>query len=560
VFYDKKYTLSIMSFLLTTINSKYIHQNLAIRILYELNKHHKSLHVTEFGLKNTTDEIAGFCSNYSVVAFSCYIWNISKTLQAAQKIKQINPNCLILLGGPEVSYEWEPIINLPYIDCIIKDEGEIPFTTFLSQFPEMKNIPGLVWKHHGILIDNGTAPLAPIQQWQKFNPYRSIPNDELLHKISYFETSRGCPHCCEFCLAGLQNNLRYFPMPVIHQNLTFLMERARVIKFLDRTFNANPKFAIEVFQFILDNHKPGNVFQFEIKADILQVELIEFINTKVPAGLFRFEIGIQTLNAKSNHEVKRRQNFENIKTFIKSISHKVEIHLDLIVGLPHDYLDDIKNSFEEVFKLFAPELQLGFLKFLKGTPIRQNAALHGYQFDPLPPYQIKESNYLSARELEEVTLVEHVLDIYWNKKRAINTLHCVAMIYPVYDFFKELGRYWHETKNQQNRELIAVYNTLFQFSVQFYPNDPLLPELIALDYYLQHKIRPAIRFLPETEKAIQNSMIAQLKLNHHKYRYVIHRVHFSVQKMVIDKIMEPKTDWLILEYSGVERPRVIIYE
>ncbi len=546
-----------MNVLLTTINSKYIHQNLAIGLLYALNKKHDGLHVKEFTLKTDTSEIAAYCSTYEMVAFSCYIWNITQTLDAARKVKEINPQCKILLGGPEVSYEWDDIIALPFVDFIIAEEGEVPFSKLLEVYPNVNLVPGLIWKNEGIVMVNKAAETFDLKQLQHINPYLNLDAEELKHKVCYIEASRGCPNCCAFCLAGLHNKVRYLPMENIQANLLYLMEHGKTIKFLDRTFNTHPAFAISIFQFILDHYKPGNIFQFEMKADILQDALIAFIRTQVPQGVFRFEIGIQTLNANSNREVKRNQNFENIKAFISSVSDKVEIHLDLIVGLPHDYMADIKFSFEEVFKLFAPELQLGFLKFLKGTPIREKYKEHDYQFDPLPPYQIIESKYLSKQEIELVTLVEHALDIYWNKKRALHTLKYVALKYSIFDFLHGLSSYQSQQRETAKDGLTEIYTTLYAFSQQQYPNDTILKELIALDYYLQHKIKPGIRFLLEVSRQEQADIYDKLKLNHHKYRYVIHPVHFSVQKLVNLGVVELSTELLIIEYTGVERPRVI---
>jgi hypothetical protein len=334
------------------------------------------------------------------------------------------------------------------------------------------------------------------------------------------------------------------------------MGNGKVIKFLDRTFNTHPAVAISIFQFILTHHKPGNIFQFEIKADILQEELIAFVRKHVPKGIFRFEIGIQTLNAESNREVKRKQHFENIKSFIHQIADKIELHLDLIVGLPYDYLADIKYSFNEVFKLFAPELQLGFLKFLKGTPIRNHYRKHGYRFQYNPPYQIIESNYLSRDEIAEISLVENTLDIYWNKRRATYTLKYAASKYPIFDFLFGVGKYRNEKNALPVNGLTELYTTLHDYAKQYFPDDCILAEFIALDYYMHHKVKPAIRFLPELSRPEQHEIIGRLKLNHHKYRYVMHLVNFSVEKLVKQSVIEPCSDLLIIKYTGREFPEI----
>ena len=547
-----------MRVLLTTINSKYIHQNLAIRILYGLNKNYTNLCLKEFNRKDSSMDIADYCSNFELIAFSCYIWNISRILEVACLLKKKNPGCRIMLGGPEVSYEWENIIKLPEVDFIIPGEGEIPFSSFLNYYPVLKDVPGLIWKKNGKFIENTKAEIFKLQELENINPYLNESEEDLKNRICYIEASRGCPYSCEFCLAGLDNKVRYLPIETIQSNLLYLIEKGRIIKFLDRTFNANPKFAISIFKFIIENHRPGNIFQFEIKADIFQPELIEFIQLHVPKDIFRFEIGIQTLNIKSSDAIKRKQNYENIRKFIEQVSDKIETHLDLIGGLPYDYQDDIKFSFEEVFKLFAPELQLGILKFLKGTPVREHYKVHGYQFDDLPPYQIIRSNYLSESELQDILLVEQALEIYWNKKRALHTLKFIALNYSIFDFLRSLGRYFETKTGFRKYDLNEIYSNIFEFSKLHYPENKLITELISLDYYLQYKVKPRIRFLPEIDKSLKIEIVEKLHLNHHKYRYIIHRISFNMHKFINENLIEPVEDLLIIQYNGVSRPLIII--
>jgi anaerobic magnesium-protoporphyrin IX monomethyl ester cyclase len=231
--------------------------NLAIRLLYELNKENKNLSWKEFTIKEEKDEIAAYCSNYDVIAFSCYIWNITQTLEVARKIKALNPNCKILLGGPEVSYDSKQVIARPEIDYIIKGEGEIPFSDFLQSYPNVHHIKSLVWKVDGAITENPPAPNFEVKQFENFNPYINDVTEELKNKVCYIETSRGCPYKCEFCLASLDNKVRYLPIQTIKDNLLYLMQHGRTIKFLDRTFNIKKDFTIDIFQFILDNHRPA---------------------------------------------------------------------------------------------------------------------------------------------------------------------------------------------------------------------------------------------------------------------------------------------------------------
>lgn len=545
-----------MQVLLTTLNAKYIHLNLAIRLLYELNRHHRGLAWKEFTIRQNPADIAAACAGYDVVAFSCYIWNITQTLKVAEQLKAINPSVKVLLGGPEVSYEWEEIIALDCVDYIIVGEGEIPFHELLTHYPAVEQVPNLVYKHKGEVRYNEKNVSYDVSNFAGVNPYRNDPVEDLYNKVSYIETSRGCPYKCGFCLASLDNNVRYLPMADIKQNLLYLMTHGRVIKFLDRTFNMKRDFTLDIFQFILDHHRPGNVFQFEITADILHPDIIRFLNEKVPKGLFRFEIGIQTVNQKANLEVSRKQNFEKTKQIIRQVQDVVELHLDLIVGLPLDYFDDIKYSFEEVFKLFAPELQLGFLKFLKGTPVRQTANTHDYVYDPVAPYQIIESKYLSRDELRKITLVEEALEVYWNKPRAFHTLRYVTQQYSIFDFLLGLGQYFETHCDFHRHDLSDVYLHLFAFAQQQYPNDVVLLQLITIDYCLQHKIKPQQLLLPEVEKGKRHQLVEANKLNHHKLRYSLLPVHFKWDDWVAENKITAEEGCVMVEYDGRTKPRI----
>jgi anaerobic magnesium-protoporphyrin IX monomethyl ester cyclase len=312
-----------------------------------------------------------------------------------------------------------------------------------------------------------------------------------------------------------------------------------------------------MFNFILEHHKPGNVFQFEITADIVHPDIVKYIQEHVPEGLFRFEIGIQTVNQKANLQVSRKQNFDKTSAVIKQLDNKIEMHLDLIVGLPLDEWADIKYSIEEVFKLYPPELQLGFLKFLRGTPVRQKYKEHGYIFDPLPPYQIIESNYLTRDELYQITLLEEALEIYWNKKRAIHTLKYVSQQYSIFDFLLGLGKYFGKHKDFHKHTLNDVYNLITAYSKEAFHEDKVLQQLIAIDYYLQAKIKPQIQYLTEIDRVTKTALIKHHSLNHHKYRHVIVPITFNFKLFLQTGVMFEQQEYLIFEYNGVSKAQII---
>jgi anaerobic magnesium-protoporphyrin IX monomethyl ester cyclase len=547
--------------LLCTLNAKYIHTNLAIRLLYQLNKERNDLAWKEFTIKEDQDAVAAQCADYEVVAFSCYIWNISQTLRVAAKIKTLNPAVRILLGGPEVSYDWQDVIVLDQVDYIITGEGEEPFRQFLEQYPDVSMVTNLVWKEQGETRYLPKAGNFDITAYTDVMPYADDDPAELQNKVLYIETSRGCPYKCEFCLASLDNKVRYLPQSHIEATLLHMMKHGRVVKFLDRTFNIKRDFTISTFEFILAHYTPGNVFQFEITADILHQDIVKFIEERVPKGLFRFEIGIQTVNQKANLEVSRKQNFEKTVGIIQQLRHKVEMHLDLIVGLPHDYWDDIKYSIESVFKLYPPELQLGFLKFLKGTPMLYKHAQHGYTFDPEPPYQIIKSNYLSVDELYQITLVEHALEVYWNKPRATRTLRYVAERYGIFDFFLGLGSRWAEHQAELYKyTLKELFDHLWAFAQATYPDDQVLHELITLDHALYPKIRPVDTYLPELGRTEKYRMLELMKQNHAKYRFLIFALSFDYEQFMQNSLVVAEPQQLVIRYDGKAAPMVLAKE
>ncbi len=546
-----------MKVLLTTLNAKYIHLNLAIRLLYELNKEHEGLVWKEFTIKEDKDEVAGFCKDFDVVAFSCYIWNIKQTLEVAKRIKALNPNTAILLGGPEVSYDWQDVIVRPEVDYIITGEGETPFKEFLYAYPNVDHLANLVRKTGDDVHYFPNPVIFELENFKEVRPYQYDDPGELYNKVAYIETSRGCPYKCEFCLASLDNKVRYLPNDSIKANLLYLMEHGRVIKFLDRTFNMKRDFTIDIFTFILEHHRPNNVFQFEITADILHPDIVKFIQEKVPKGLFRFEIGIQTVNQKANLEVSRKQSFDKTKAIIQSLEHKIEMHLDLIVGLALDYWDDIKYSFEEVFKLFAPELQMGFLKFLKGTPLRHKHAEHGFEFDPEPPYQIIKSNYLNQEELKQLEILENALEIYWNKKRTPFTLKYVTANYSIFDFLLGLGNYFLQRKDFHKYTLPDVYEIIHDYVADHYGHDKVLVDLIGIDYYLYHKVRPKEAFLKEIDRSDKYRILDERRLNHHKFRYMVFPLAFDFDVFEKDNVIQPKDMNLVIQFNGVDKAEMV---
>ncbi len=551
-----------MRLLLTTLNAKYIHINLAIRLLYELNHaQYEGLEMREFTIKEDKQQIAEACAEYDIVCFSCYIWNIEQTLEVCTRIKALRPDCKILLGGPEVSYEWENVIALPCVDFIITGEGEVPFAEFLQHYPaNLGAVSSLVRKDaEGDALYNSEVKGFDLQNYADMQPYRHDPPETLRNKVLYIETSRGCPYKCEFCLASLDNKVRYLPMPSIKTMLLYLMQHGRVIKFLDRTFNIKKVFTLEIFEFILANYREGNVFQFEITADILHPDIVRFIQERVPRGLFRFEIGVQTTNQVANREMQRKQNFEKTAQMVRALQDKIEMHLDLIVGLPYDSWADIRRSVDEVFALYPPELQLGFLKLLKGTPVREKEELHGLVFDKRAPYQLLESKYLSRAEIARIEIMEEALEVYWNKGRALNTLRYLHQTGGgIFDFLLDLGEFFVQKSDFHAHSMRDIFDILLAYVEQEHSSDAVLRAMVAVDYYLFSKVRPQPFAAAEIEKEALQAAIERLRLPKKQGRYIALNLPFDWQAWADKSQILPASDaWLWLQYEGQERAKIL---
>ena len=396
-----------MRALLIGINAKYIHPNLAIRLLKKNTTYDTD--IKEFTIKDNIENIISFIdnSNYDVIAFSCYIWNINIIKNILNKI---NHNKIIVLGGPEVSYNPFDYIDNNLCDYVIKNEGEEAFHLLLSYLDkkiDLELIPNLYYNHgftYDKIVDLSKMKMA----------YDLL--DDINNKIVYIETSRGCPYRCAYCMASLDNKVRFFDMDEIKNQLKHLQSRgARVYKFLDRTFNANKKF-IELIDYIILNHIEGESYQFEITGDLLKPEFIDYINSHAPKNLIRFEIGIQSTNIEANLAVGRIQNNELLFSNIIKIQDAdiIDLHLDLIAGLPKEDYSSFIKTFNDCVALRPKELQLGFLKLLHGTRLYNEAEIHNYIWQQEAPYEIISNDYLSEADIKEIHYTEDSFDHYYN--------------------------------------------------------------------------------------------------------------------------------------------------
>ena len=492
-----------MKTIVTTLNAKYIHTNIAIRYLKAYAKPEYDVDIVEYTIKDPSINIVSDLIQRipDVIGFSCYIWNIEETIKVISMLKKINPELIIVLGGPEVTYDvsyW--LERLDDVDFIVIGEGEITFKQLLHQLngeKDFSSISGLAFRNQGENFI--TAQRNKVDLKELPSPFRfeeDIPH--FSKRVTYIETSRGCPFSCQFCLSSIEVGVRYFDREKVKKDIRYLMEQgAKTIKFVDRTFNISRSYAMEMFQFLIDEHKPGTVFQFEITADIMRPEVIQFLNDHAPRGLFRFEIGVQSTNDATNELVMRKQNFAKLTRTVSMVKEgqKIDQHLDLIAGLPEEDYNSFRQTFNDVFALRPEELQLGFLKMLRGTGLRLRAEEHNYVYMDHSPYEILGNNVLSFHDIIRIKQVEDVLEKYWNDHRMDETVEfLVTNVFETpFDFFQQFGSYWDEQGWARiGHQLEDLFRRLFQFLKTIKQEDELdiLESFMKYDYMSNQKFKP----------------------------------------------------------------------
>lgn len=487
-----------MEILLVGINSKFIHPNLAIRYL-KANCDY-DVKILEYTIKDNFDEIIiGMkIDQYDIIGFSCYIWNIEIITRILNHIKNSFNNKTIILGGPEVSYDYDSYLLDNLAQFIITGEGELTFNSLVSAIDkktQLSTVPNLAYIYKDEIIR------TKIEQIKDLNALKSpyyFENDypDIHNKIQYVELSRGCPYKCSYCLASLEKGLRFFEIENVFSIIDHLIGNgAKTIKFLDRSFNANKTIALDFFKILIEKDYPNTVFQFEINGDVLHEDIIEYLKLKLKKDYIRFELGIQSTNPIVNKAIERKQNTERLITNIKKLQEtNVILHLDLIAGLPHEDLESFKNTFNEIFLLFSKELQLGFLKMLKGTKIRREAKLYNYLFKPNSPYEITENKFISNAELKIIHKVESMLEIYWNKHFMNSTIKLIlSKNSNPFDFFLKLYEY-HENKNitYKNYQLSDLFINIKNFLCDINLFDQKIDDSLKIDYLSYNKIKPKI--------------------------------------------------------------------
>jgi radical SAM superfamily enzyme YgiQ (UPF0313 family) len=480
-----------MKIILTGINTKYVHTNLAIRYLEQtLTKQQWSndnltIQRCEININDVFSNMALMLAKEDgdIYAFSTYLWNLELTLKLAEYLKKENHDRCIVLGGPEVSGQGERYLkSCWFIDAVFSGEGERSFSTFLNQVVlkgEKEVIPGVVYRHGECYIGEYNA--TGESNFKKLgNPYTLEDLQTNRNKIIYYESSRGCPYRCSYCISSNSTDLSFLPIEQVYSDIDlFVSQKVRQVKFVDRTFNINHRRAYDILTYIKNLDTETN-FHFEIVADILKEEMIKLLQS-MPTGRVQLEIGVQSTSGRTLKAVDRVTDIEKLKQNVVMLKKNkgLHLHLDLIAGLPYEDYETFRKSFNEIMAIRPEELQLGFLKLLPGCKITRNAEDFGYQYTSFPPYEIIKNCFITTKELHRLKRITFVLDHYYNSgyfKTSFDYLFdketdCFA-------FFEEFSEYCY-SNNYLDVKLSKdkLYEILAEYTC-----DELVQEIIKYDY------------------------------------------------------------------------------
>ncbi|WP_455799041.1 B12-binding domain-containing radical SAM protein [Clostridium butyricum] len=535
-----------MKVLLTAINSKYIHSNLAVRYLRSFAKDlDYEGEIKEFTINDREERILEeiIREKPDVVAFSTYIWNVEMVSRISNLIKRVDSNIEILYGGPEVSFDSRTFLKENVGEYVIEGEGEKTYRDFILYKlgkMELQEVRGLHYKNNETVYSNEKRPL--MDMGEIIFPYET--DEDLSNKIVYYEASRGCPFNCKYCLSSTSHGVRFLNIDRVRKELKYFIDkRVRLVKFVDRTFNCNHKFAMAIWEFLI-NSDTETQFHFEISADILKDEEIEILS-KAPEGRFQFEVGVQTTNDEVLRNINRFVNFSHIKEKVEELMaiKNIKQHLDLIAGLPGEDYISFKKSFNDVYSIRPEEIQLGFLKLLKGSSMREEANRYGMEYSPYPPYEILKTDMVSYEEMLKLKKVEEMVDKYYNSGKFNYIIkYFENKFHSPFEFYYKLGVFF-ENKGYFNKiGNIEYYKVFLDFNYEILKEDnKFINEIVKFNYLLYNKKRGLPDFLrsnisKEEEKEIKSSLREKYSFKeYHLEKFCIDLEEYVKSGQIIEK-------------------------
>ena len=487
-----------MKILLAACNAKYIHSNLAV---YDLKAYSSDYdeHVIlrEYTINQPKDEILKdiYSSGADVVCFSCYIWNISFVRELIRDLVKILPKTAFWAGGPEVSYDAEKFLTeMPEMTGVMVGEGEKTFHDLLEFYIDGKDsleeISGIAYRTGDKIIHNG---------WRELMDLSAIPFvyehlEKFENRIIYYESSRGCPFSCSYCLSSIDKKLRFRDLELVKKELQFFLDhRVPQVKFVDRTFNCKHEHAMTIWKYILEHDNGVTNFHFEISADLLREEEMELMSQMRP-GLIQLEIGVQSTNPETIRAIHRHMDLKKLEHCVNRVHsfRNIHQHLDLIAGLPYEDYDIFHQSFNDVYQMKPDQLQLGFLKVLKGSLMQKEAEGYGIVYKEKEPYEVLSTNWLTYGEVLKLKMVESMVEVYYNSGQFWHTLeYLVPLEKDAFTFYEKLGSFY-EKKGYS--EISHSRMRRYEILLEYLQEETDVPTEVAAqkmlyDLYLREKLK-----------------------------------------------------------------------
>lgn len=517
-----------MKFLLVAVNAKYIHSNPAVYSLKRFaGEYTDAVEIAEYTINNRMEDILEdiYRRKPDVIGFSCYIWNIGMVEKLMGELHKLLPALPVFLGGPEVTYDADKLLRkYPYLTGIFIGEGEATFAQVVKYY--VKKNPESLEDIPGLMLRSGMTPVRkPLNLTDV--PFLYDDMAPFTNRIIYYETQRGCPFRCSYCLSSIDKTVRFRDIEVVKKELAFFLEKkVKQVKFVDRTFNCNHDHAMAVWQYLYDHDNGVTNFHFEIAGDILREDEIALV-AKMRPGLVQFEIGVQSTNTDTLREIRRVMDIEKLKQVVAALkaAHNVHIHLDLIAGLPYEDYDSFSRSFDDVYAMEPEQLQLGFLKVLKGSYMAEMAESYGLVYTDYAPYEVLYTNWLSFTEICRLKRIEEMVEIYYNSGQFAHSLPVMiadfgqgafAFYEALADFYEEQG-FFVETPSR-----IYRYQALLSFAKSIHPErQELYKELLLFDLYVRENLKSRPDFAPDLHD-LQPVIHAFYKKEESERRYLPH--------------------------------------
>lgn len=507
-----------MKVVLAAINAKYIHSNLAV---YSLKAYAKEfgndVEIAEYTINQQTDDILMdlYKRRPDMLCFSCYIWNLRYVEELVREVHKILPETVIWAGGPEVSYDSPDVLRrLPEMTGVMKGEGEKTFLEMLKTYVSCGKLSGghgadvdkLLREVKGITFRTSDGEIVE-NEWRDVMDLSEVPFvyehiEDFENKIIYYESSRGCPFRCSYCLSSVDKCLRFRNLELVKKELQFFLDhKVPQVKFVDRTFNCKHEHAMAVWTYIKEHDNGITNFHFEISSDLLNEEEIALIQTLRP-GLIQLEIGVQSTNPDTIREIRRTMKFEEVARIVKLLNENKNVHqhLDLIAGLPFEDYESFGHSFDDVYALAPEQLQLGFLKVLKGSYMEEKKADYGLVYKNQPPYEVLYTKWLPYSDVLKLKGIEEMVEVYYNSGQFQYTLKAMEKLFAApFKMFEELAEFYeqHELRAMSHSR-ITRYEIFLDFIREYKPEEEnVFKELLTLDLYLRENAKTRPEFAGE---------------------------------------------------------------